>query len=457
MTPVLTTVLLRTQSDQRLLALAHDGHERAFAAIDDRYRHQLARALRRFLPAARIDDVVQQTFISAWKAIAKGAEVADLQAWLHRIARNAALADLKRPGYDHAELHDALRISAGPEDVIEQRDVVRRTLQGVAALPERQRAALLAVAVEGRASQDVALELGASDTATRQLVARARASLRAAATAITPAPVLTWALQAGHTAAAGEGLAGTALGAGGATVLLKTGAVVAAIGVAASAPVAIHEHAKAKRDATAAAVVAHRASATNAPGTGASARSAAAGAQGGAGHAARNGAATIISSHRDGRHMRVVGLAATPGSGAAATTTPSVTPTTPPAASTPVASTPAATVPQRHSGLIWPLPARTGSSVSDKQRTQQSRDRHGTRPTWPARTSTTATTPPATTTTTTTTTTSTTATTPPATTTTTGTTTTTATTPPPSTTTTTTTTTTPTSTTSQPASPPDAP
>jgi DNA-directed RNA polymerase specialized sigma24 family protein len=45
--------LLRTQSDERLVALAAAGHERAFEAIVERYRRTLLRHCRRYLPEAR--------------------------------------------------------------------------------------------------------------------------------------------------------------------------------------------------------------------------------------------------------------------------------------------------------------------------------------------------------------------------------------------------------------------
>ena len=47
-----SAVLLRTQSDERLAALAREGHERAFEAIVERYRRPLMRACRRVLPEA---------------------------------------------------------------------------------------------------------------------------------------------------------------------------------------------------------------------------------------------------------------------------------------------------------------------------------------------------------------------------------------------------------------------
>ncbi|UTI62388.1 sigma-70 family RNA polymerase sigma factor [Paraconexibacter antarcticus] len=239
LTPAISTVLLRTQSDEKLVALVAAGHERAFEALCDRHRPALARSLRRIMPPSRVDDALQQTFLSAWTALAGGTEVRAVVPWLHRIARNAASTALARPGYDHAELEEALHLTPGPEEDLERRDVVRRTLRGVAALPERQREALLAVAVEGRPHAQVAAELGMTEPAVRQLVRRARTSLRTAVGAIVPTPLISWALTAGGHVATADGVAGAAIGAGGTSVVataLKIGAVVAAV----STPVVHH-------------------------------------------------------------------------------------------------------------------------------------------------------------------------------------------------------------------------
>ena len=110
----------------------------------------------------------------------------------YRIAHNTSLNQLRKSGYDFDELQDSLRITDAAEDELERRAVVRQTLAGLADLPERQRAALLAIAVEGRSQDEVAEELGLSQGAVRQLVHRARTQLRAAATAITPFPLVAW-------------------------------------------------------------------------------------------------------------------------------------------------------------------------------------------------------------------------------------------------------------------------
>src|SRR6201991_895828 len=213
-------VLLRTQSDERLVLLARAGHERAFEAIVERYRGALLRAARRYLPEARAEDALQQAFISAWSALQRGDEVRDLRAWLYRIVHNTALNQLRVSGYDYAELEDSLRGTDAPQEELERRAIVRETLTGLAALPERQREALLQIAIEGRSQDEVARELGVSEGAVRQLVHRARLTLRAAATAVVPMPLAEWAAAASASSAASTPMAeriAELLGGGGAT------------------------------------------------------------------------------------------------------------------------------------------------------------------------------------------------------------------------------------------------
>src|SRR3954454_1069879 len=205
--PSPTIVLLRTQSDERLVALAREGHERAFEAIVERYRRPLLRACRRVLPEARAEDALQGTLVAAWRGFQRGDDVRDLRAWLYRIAHNTALNQLRLSGYDFDELKDSLRIGDAADDELERRAVVRQTLAGLAALPDRQREALLAIAVAGRGQEEVASELGLSEGAVRQLVHRARTNLRAAATAITPFPLVSW-VAAASTRTGGGGDAG---------------------------------------------------------------------------------------------------------------------------------------------------------------------------------------------------------------------------------------------------------
>jgi RNA polymerase sigma factor (sigma-70 family) len=235
MTPIVSSTILRTQSDARLLALVGAGHDRAFEAIVERYRKPIMRYCRRFLPEPRAEDAVQQVFLNAWSALRAGSEVSDLRPWLYRIAHNAALDAVKRVGYDYDELTEALDVTSASSEEVERRWVVRETLTGVAGLPANQREALLRTAVEGQSRAEIARDLQISEGAVRQLVHRARATLRSAATAVTPMPLVSWLAAtgpgSGQTPTRIAELAVGGLGAGGGAALAKTGTVVVAAGV----------------------------------------------------------------------------------------------------------------------------------------------------------------------------------------------------------------------------------
>src|SRR3954452_18532358 len=224
-----SSVLLRTQSDERLVELARAGHERAFEAIVERYRRPLLRAARRVLPEGRAEDALQHALLAAWTALQRGDEVRELRPWLYRIVHNTSLNALRVSGYEYAELHEAVRIADAADDELERRAVVRQTLASLAALPERQREALLRTAVSGDSQEEIARDLGLSGNAMRQLVHRARVTMRAAVTALTPAPLVTAAASGTRGGSVVDRIAELAAGAapaGAAATLAKTGTAV---------------------------------------------------------------------------------------------------------------------------------------------------------------------------------------------------------------------------------------
>jgi RNA polymerase sigma factor (sigma-70 family) len=267
--PSPSVALLRTQSDERLVALAAAGHERAFEAIVERYRRPLLRHCRRYLPEARAEDALQQALVAAWTALCRGDDVQALRPWLYRIVHNTALNALRAAGYDYEELREILVSTdprGGPAEAAEHRAVVQRTLAGLAALPERQREALLAIAVEGRSQEEVAQDLGLSTGGVRQLVHRARTSLRTAATAAIPLPLATW------LATAGGGRADVAVrigelvtGAGAGATLAKAGTVAVLAGGVVGGPAVVDEIGGHGEKSPRAAAAAPRADATREP------------------------------------------------------------------------------------------------------------------------------------------------------------------------------------------------
>jgi RNA polymerase sigma factor (sigma-70 family) len=229
MSPWRTDRYLDSQPDQRLVELARAGDERAFAAIVKRYRPELLAQARRLSSDGRAEDVVQQAFLSAFAAIESGAEVRHLRGWLHRITRNAAIRSHRPPD---ASL-DGIAAGGEPlEDVVAQRAMAVTALSELGRLPRRQRDALVGTALHGRGRAELAMSMGLSEGAVRQLVHRARMAMRTAVTALIPYPLARWFAAVRSTA---ESAPDAPLGAAAATagaasaggVAVKLGALVA--------------------------------------------------------------------------------------------------------------------------------------------------------------------------------------------------------------------------------------
>lgn len=248
-----------TQPDARLVELARAGDERAFAEIVARYGPALERYSRRLARGARAEDAVQQTFLSAWSALRRGTEVRELRPWLYRIAHHATLKALAREGDPTAELPETLAAPATSASEAETRLRLASTLNAVAALPERQREALIGTAVQGRSRDEVARALGVTDGAVRQLVHRARAAVRAAAAVVVPWPLLLrFSRGRGGAGLMSERADLVAAGgsAGVAAAAVKLGAAVTVAGALVVAPVALTERPAEPSSASASAPVA---------------------------------------------------------------------------------------------------------------------------------------------------------------------------------------------------------
>lgn len=228
MRPLLSSVVLRSQTDERLVALARGGHDQAFVTIAQRYRRELLAHARRLVSADRAEDIVQQATLSAWSALRARADVLEARAWLHQIVHHAALRVLQR-SEDHHPLADTLTAAAGTEGGVERRFEAQEALAGLAALPEPQRRALELTALEGRSGREAAGALEISEGALRQLVYRARTTLRAGTSALTPAPLLTWAAGGANESIAAR-ITEVCAGAGMAATVTKLCATVAVTG-----------------------------------------------------------------------------------------------------------------------------------------------------------------------------------------------------------------------------------
>lgn len=155
----------------------------------------------------------------------------ELRPWLYSIARNAAIDQLRAQRGEVVELSPELAGGVDPAHVAARRDEVSDVLRAVSELPERQRTALIETAVHGRATEHVADEMGLSGGALRQLVHRARTSVRGMVASVLPTPLASWFAQTGGeegTRRAASLLGGAGQGAAG--VLAAATATVASVG-----------------------------------------------------------------------------------------------------------------------------------------------------------------------------------------------------------------------------------
>jgi RNA polymerase sigma-70 factor (ECF subfamily) len=231
----LPNLVLRTQSDDRLVELVRSGSERAFTTIVERYRGELVRYSSRFVDRDLAEDVVQRALMNALRGLRRDAAAITLRPWLYRICRNGALNECRRTRA-HEELDENFDGVPQPPEVAQARQDLEQLVHHMAALPARQREALTAYELEGRGYTEIAAAMDTGESAVRGLIARARTHLRDACGALVPLPLLRQLAQA---SGAGSPLTGAAASAGGVGLAAKAAAVVTAATVIATGAVVL--------------------------------------------------------------------------------------------------------------------------------------------------------------------------------------------------------------------------
>ena len=135
---------------------------------------------------------MQQTFINAYRALSSDAATGTgrLRPWLYRVARNAALNVARDPQANLDELPEGLDGVQRPDEVVQARERFQRVVGAVNALPPKQRQVIVRHALDGESHERIASDLGMSAGSIRQLVHRARRTVREAAAALLPTPLL---------------------------------------------------------------------------------------------------------------------------------------------------------------------------------------------------------------------------------------------------------------------------
>lgn len=177
-----TTDEVAAETDAALVRSAAGGDMQAFEALYRRYAGRVHGVIMRLVggQGVRAEDLTQEAFVRAWQALPKFRFESAFSTWLHRLAVNTALMELRsrraQPRFDDDE--DALE-DLGMLDSAGQGTALSMDLErAVATLPPRARAVLVLYDVEGWKHEEIAAELGMAVGSSKAQLHRARHLLR---------------------------------------------------------------------------------------------------------------------------------------------------------------------------------------------------------------------------------------------------------------------------------------
>jgi RNA polymerase sigma-70 factor (ECF subfamily) len=188
-------IAVETLGDAELAALARQGDGAAFRAIMQRHNRRLYRVARAVLhDDGEAEDVVQESYVRAFAALADFRGDSSLATWLTRIALNEALGRLRRrrPTVDIETFDSTTRSDArvipfplmspdmDPEQAAARQDVRRLLERAIDALPEPFRIVFVLRDVEELSIEETAAQLGLRPETVKTRLHRARRQLREA-------------------------------------------------------------------------------------------------------------------------------------------------------------------------------------------------------------------------------------------------------------------------------------
>ena len=176
--------------DLELVRRVQRGDSAAFDLLVRKYQHRIAALIGRYIADwSECQDVAQDTFIRAYRAIGNFRGDAQFYTWLHRIAVNTAknhlVASNRRPPTDDIEISDAEQFDSGirlrdndtPERELARQQMEQAVMRAVAALPEELRLAINLREVEGLSYEEIAQQMDCPIGTVRSRIFRAREAI----------------------------------------------------------------------------------------------------------------------------------------------------------------------------------------------------------------------------------------------------------------------------------------
>lgn len=178
--------------DQELVERVQRGDNSAFDVLVQKYQHRIVGLIGRYIADwSECQDVAQETFIRAYRAMPNFRGDAQFYTWLHRIAVNTAknhlVAQKRRPPTEDVDAGDAEQFDTGirlrdndtPEHELSRQEIERTLMRTVQSLPEELRAAITMREVDGLSYEEIAARVGCPIGTVRSRIFRAREAIDA--------------------------------------------------------------------------------------------------------------------------------------------------------------------------------------------------------------------------------------------------------------------------------------
>lgn len=177
-------------SDQVLVERVQKGDKRAFSLLVQKYQHKVVSLVSRYVSDhAEAQDVAQEAFVKAYRAIGNFRGDSAFFTWMYRIAINTAknhlVAQSRRPPASDLDAQEAeqyggdhrLRDTASPERELLRQEIERTIQEAIHALPDDLRTAITLREVEGLSYEDIAQAMDCPIGTVRSRIFRAREAI----------------------------------------------------------------------------------------------------------------------------------------------------------------------------------------------------------------------------------------------------------------------------------------
>jgi RNA polymerase sigma-70 factor (ECF subfamily) len=177
--------------DRQLVERAQRGDKQAFSLLVEKYQRKLARLLSRFIrDPAEVEDVTQEAFIKAYRALPAFRGDSAFYTWLYRIGINTAKNYLmamgrRAPTSTEVEAEEAEGFEEGeqlrdintPESVLLSKEIAETVNATIEKLPEELRKAIQMREIEGMSYEDIAQAMDCPIGTVRSRIFRAREAI----------------------------------------------------------------------------------------------------------------------------------------------------------------------------------------------------------------------------------------------------------------------------------------